>query len=160
MASIFDFLNGAIGNRNAGNAISKGTGEAIGRLDPYAQQGGQATSLIGNLLGLNGGTAGGEALSQFRDSTGYRDTLNAAQGGAATNAAAKGLLGSSGTGKVFQNNATQLAQGSFGDFLQKLMGQQQMGQAAATNQANIGFQGTQAKAENKSKAGIFGSLFG
>jgi len=108
------------------------------RFAPYAAQGVQSNNMIGSLLGLNGSTAGAEGLDQFRNATGYQDTMNAAMNGVTSNAAARGLLGSSGTGKVFQNNAAQLAQGSFGSFLQNLMGQQGVGMDAAGNQANIG----------------------
>lgn len=141
-----------------------------GNFQPYAQAGGQANSLVSSLLGLNpGDTSGAEGLSQFRNATGYRDTMNQALNGVSTNAAAKGLLGSSGTGKVFQNTAANLAQGSFGDFLSQLTGQQQMGMNAegaiadatlgpgGVNDSILGRAETMAKKKNSS---FLGKLFG
>lgn len=123
--------------------------EQIARFDPYAQAGQESTGLIRSLLGMDpSSTAGAEGLARFRDSTGYQDTLNAALGGAATNAAARGLLGSSGTGKVFQNTASQLAQGSFGDFLNRLMQQQGVGLSAAGTQAQVGSNLAQSTGQN------------
>jgi hypothetical protein len=95
----------------------------------------------GRELPTSGGTSdtsGAEALSRFRESTGYQDQLSAALGGTTANAAARGLLGSSGTGKTFQNNAAQIAQGSFGNFLNNLMGQQGVGLQATGSQAELG----------------------
>lgn len=148
-----------------GSALHGLKGQEQARFDPYATQGTQANSLIASLLGLGGGTGGAEALDKFRDSTGYRDTMNAALGGVTSNAAARGLLNSSGTGKTFQNTAAQIAQGSFGDFLQQLMGQQQVGLNAAGAQAelgaNLGANAAQATALSKGQTkGILGSLFG
>lgn len=168
MSILGDIFGGARANKQnkyLGTALNTLKGQEQARFDPFAQQGVQAGGLIGQLLGLQGGSAGAEGLAQFRDSTGYRDTLNAATNGVATNAAARGLLGSSGTGKAFQNNAAQLAQGSFGDFLSRLMGQQQMGFNAAGAQADLGAQlGTasaQSTAQSKgSGLGFLSSLFG
>ena len=135
------------------------------RFAPYAAQGVQSNNMIGSLLGLNGGTAGAEGLDQFRNATGYQDTMNAAMNGVTSNAAARGLLGSSGTGKVFQNNAAQLAQGSFGNFLQSLMGQQGVGMDASRQQAaigqNVGMPQAQAYAGSKGFTNnMIGSLIG
>lgn len=157
---LFDAIGIGLGAGKTGKNIELAAKNNIKRLDPYAAAGTGATDMIMSLLGLGGGTGGGEALNKFRESTGYKDQLSAALGGAGANAAARGLLNSSGTGKVFQNTAAQIAQGSFGDFLNQLLGQQQVGQNAATTQANIGFEGGTAAAQARSKGGIFGSLFG
>ena len=121
----------------ARTAITDQYGNATSRLDQYATLGADSTGFLRQLLGMDGGTAGGEALSRFRDSTGYRDTMNAALGGVTSNAAARGLLGSSGTGKVFQTTAANVAQGSFGDFLNRLLQQQQIGYGASKAQSAL-----------------------
>ena len=87
--------------------------------------------------GTEPGTAGAEALTRFRETTGYKDTLNAALGGISTNAAARGLLDSSGTGQIFQRTAADLARSSFGDFFDRLTGQQRVGMEAAGGLADI-----------------------
>jgi len=145
---------------------------ARGRFNPYAETGGRANTLVSSLLGTGtpGDTSGAEGLATFRNSTGYRDTMDQALGGVATNAAAKGLLDSSGTGKTFQREAGRIAQGSFGSFLDRLTQQQGMGLDAAGAQADIdGAQGsflnenilgkaeTMAKKKNSS---FLGKLFG
>lgn len=88
------------------------------------------------MLGRPGAT-GAEDLQRFRESTGFRDIQNRALRGVATNAAAKGLLGSTGTGERFQRTAGELASGSFQDFLKNLFGLQSGAQTAATNQAQL-----------------------
>lgn len=152
----------------ARGALTDQYGQASSRLDPYAAAGSDSTSFLRQLLGMDGGTAGGEALSHFRDSTGYKDTMNAALNGVGSNAAARGLLGSSGTGKVFQNTASQIAQGSFGDFLNQLLGQQQVGLTAAKGQSGIDMGLGDALAGNSVEKGntmsqkksFLGSIFG
>src|SRR5690554_6336176 len=70
--------------------------QAMGQFDalnPQIEQGQQASGLIAQMLGLQPGTQGAEALNQFRQSMGYQDTLNSALGGVTSNAAARGLLG-------------------------------------------------------------------
>lgn len=89
--------------------------------------------------GAGGGAPAGpgEALAQFRDSLGYRDTMNQALGGVTANRAARGLLGSSGAGQMFQRTAAGLANQTRGDFLDRLTGLSGQGQAAAGGQADI-----------------------
>lgn len=106
--------------------------QARGRFNPYAEQGLAANPLISSLLGMSeGDSSGGEGLARFRESTGYQDTLNQSLRGVGSNAAARGLMGSSGAGRAFQETAGRLAQGSFGDYFDRLLGQQQVGYNAA-----------------------------
>ena len=107
--------------------------QARGRFNPYAEQGLAANPLISSLLGMGeaGDSSGGEGLARFRESTGYQDTLNQSLRGVGANAAARGLMGSSGAGRAFQESAGRLAQGSFGDYFDRLLGQQQVGYNAA-----------------------------
>lgn len=107
--------------------------QARGRFNPYAEQGLAANPLISSLLGMGeaGDSSGGEGLARFRESTGYQDTLNQSLRGVGANAAARGLMGSSGAGRAFQESAGRLAQSSFGDYFDRLLGQQQVGYNAA-----------------------------
>ena len=85
--------------------------QARGRFNPYAEQGLAANPLISSLLGMSeGDSSGGEGLARFRESTGYQDTLNQSLRGVGANAAARGLMGSSGSGRAFQETAGRLAQ--------------------------------------------------
>lgn len=138
----------------------------------HYQTKGQSENRPGAMIGGSSGgsdTSGAEGLARFRESTGYKDTMNAALNGVTSNAAARGLLGSSGTGKIFQNTAATLAQGSFQDYLQNLMGQQNVGVNAAGQQSSqqaggatltAGLLGKSGEARAANKGGIFGSLFG
>lgn len=141
------------------------------RFQPYADTGGRANTLLSSLLGTGapGDTSGAEALSQFRNSTGFRDIMDQSLGGVGTNAAARGLLDSSGTGKTFQREAGRLAQGSFGNFLNQLTNQQGMGMNAEAGvaDATLGEGGVVenilGRAEtmaNKKKSSFLGKLFG
>ena len=175
-------LGGALGLGGSANKGVKRLGQGYmdaeaearkvaGRFQPYADTGGRANTLVSSLLGLGpaGDTSGAEALSTFRNSTGYRDAMTQATGGVATNAAAKGLLDSSGTGKVFQREAGRIAQDSFGGFLDRLTGQQQMGMNAENavadatlgpggiNESILGRAETMSKKKNSS---FLGKLFG
>lgn len=145
--------------------------KVAGRFQPYANTGGRANTLVSSLLGIGapGDTSGAEGLSQFRNSTGYRDIMDQSLGGVASNAAARGLLDSSGTGKTFQREAGRLAQGSFGNFLNQLTNQQNVGLSAegsiaeatlgegGINENIIGRAKTMAQKKNSS---FLGKLFG
>ena len=143
---------------------------ASDRFNPYAQAGSASTGLISSLLGLSpDDTSGAEGLSQFRNSTGYRDIMDQTMGGVATNAAARGLMDSSGTGKTFQREAGRIAQGSFGNFLDRLTQQQGVGMNAITNQADItmgdrginaGIIGRADTMSKKKNSSFLGKLFG
>lgn len=104
--------------------------------ETYGRDEGREMPMTGGVPGTSA-TAGGEGLARFREGLGYQDTLNQALGGIATNAAARGLLGSSGTGKAFQEGAARLAQGTYGNYLDQLLGQQALGANAAAQMGNI-----------------------
>lgn len=140
--------NQAMAYRRAMEGMQPSFTQATERFSPYAQQGAAANPLISSLLGMSqGDTSGGEGLARFRESLGYQDALNQALGGVGANAAARGLLGSSGTGRAFQSNAARLAQGTFGNYLDSLLGQQALGANAAGNMANIDLARGQAMAD-------------
>lgn len=126
-------------------------GVAEGR-DMGASQGGAA--------GGAGAGGVGEALQRFRESLGFRDTQNAALRGVGANAAARGLLGSSGTGNTFQRSAANLANQTYGGFLDRLTGVAGRGQQAASGQAGIdtGLGGALLNAQTAKGSGGKGSL--
>ena len=144
--------------------------QARGRFNPYAEQGLAANPLISSLLGMSqGDSSGGEGLARFRESTGYQDTLNQSLRGVGANAAARGLMGSSGSGRAFQETAGRLAQSSFGDYFDRLLGQQQvgynaagalgeldLGQGLAKQQALFGEHATRGKKKSSFLSKLFG----
>jgi hypothetical protein len=136
LGDIFSGFGAAKQNKTLSKQLAVANKTEQARLDPYAANGVGANGLISSILGLGkpGDTSGGEALNKFRESTGYQDTMNTALNGVTSNAAARGLLGSSGTGQIFQKTGAQIAQGSFGDYLSQLMDQQDVGMKAAGQQ--------------------------
>lgn len=134
------FIGGLIGGSGAKSGAKQGrqdVNQAVGRLDPFAAPGASATNALSSLLLGRPGATGGEGLQRFRESIGFNDAQNRSLRGVASNAAAKGLLGSSGTGERFQQTANELASSSFQDFLKNLFGLQSSAQAAATDQASL-----------------------
>lgn len=161
--------NQAMAYRRAMEGMQPSFAQAQERINPYAQQGAAANPLIASLLGMSSDTGGGEGLARFREGLGYQDTLNQALGGISANAAARGLLGSSGTGRAFQSNAARLAQGTFGNYLDSLLGQQQMGMNAAGAMSDIDLARGQAMADalykehatrGQKKSSFLSKLFG
>lgn len=125
----------------------------------HFQRFGQAEGRQAPLSGGGRSTAGAEGLSAFRNSSGFRDQFDTALQGVTSNAAARGVLNSSGTGQVFQREAANVADRSFGNFFNGLLGQQGVGLQGAGaqgqidgNAANIQFGGIQ-QAENLAAQG-------
>lgn len=122
----------------AGNALTAGEGKALGYLDPYLQSGGQANALYGDALGLNGLAAQQTFGQNYAASDPFRDQ----NAGMANEALMKVLnaRGLSGSGYAAEAVARQsLARGSedYQNYLSRLSGVRDSGQAAATNAASI-----------------------
>lgn len=137
MGDVVGGIIGGIGRKKAARQARADARAGVAKLEPFAQAGGDATGAIAQLLGLQGGTAAGEGLQRFRESIGFRDMNNRALRGVAASGAARGLLGSTGTGERFQRTAGELASGTLNDFMSQLFGLQNAGQSAATNQAQL-----------------------
>ena len=100
------------------------------RFNSDIAQGNQTDNIIAQLLGTAQGTGGAEALTRFREATGSQDNLQQSLRQVAAQGAASGTLGSSGTGRAFQDAAGSEAGGTFQAFLQQLLGQQEVGSNA------------------------------
>lgn len=134
------FIGGAfkgIGAKKAAKQQQKFAREGAAELEPFAEQGRGAAEFVSQLLGLGGGTGANEAMQRFRESTGFRDAMQASGRAVASNAAASRLLGSSGTGLTFQREADRLGRASFDDFFNRLFAAQQAGQGAASTRAGL-----------------------
>lgn len=137
MGGIIGGIIGGAGQKKAAKQQRTDIQGAAAGLNPYAQPGIAANNALSGALGLGGGTEAGEGLQRFRESLGFRDMQNRALRGVAASGAARGLLGSTGTGERFQRTAGELASGTFNDFLNNLFRVQSQGQTAATNQAEL-----------------------
>jgi len=128
-------------------------GQGLGFLNPYMQRGAQAENQLAASMGLGGGQPGvagapqgaGEAqqsaVNKFQASPGYQFALQQGLQGIQQNAAARGLLGSTGTARQMQNYAQQMANQEYGQYQNRLGALAQGGQQAA-GQAFQGALGT------------------
>lgn len=81
-----------------------------------------AMDYISSLLGMGDPAKGQQALSQWQNSTGYQNTLDAGTRAITNNGAARGLLRSGATGKAITNFGQQAATSSFNSLIQSLLG--------------------------------------
>lgn len=123
------------GYAQAGDVARAGMGEAIGRLDPYSQQGGQAFDLYNRAL--MGGEGAADAFSTFREGTGYNFLQDEMARATQRQFAGQGKAGSGNVLAALQERSAGLASQSFNDYMSQLMGSAQMGQQAATTQAGM-----------------------
>lgn len=105
--------------------------QAAGQFQPWQQTGTAANSMVANALGLNGADGAAAATDAFQAGPGYGWTLdNAIQG--ANRAAAAGGMGASGNALIAaQDRAAQVANQSWGSWLDRLIGQSGQGLQAA-----------------------------
>lgn len=117
---------------------------------PYLQQalggtvsqGTDAGSMLGNLLGINGGPAQTQGFQNFRDSTGYQFGKQQGMDSITGNAATQGLLNSGGTLKALDTYGQNYANTQYGNYtgqLQNLLnsGLQGSGVIAGAGQQSI-----------------------
>lgn len=110
-----------------------------GIYDPYRTGGTAAQNQVYRLLGLQGGDAQTEAYGQFRSDPGYQFQLEQGIGAIDKSAAARGNLNSGATLKALQGYGQGMADQSYGNYLQRLMGLGQQGlQATGATASTIG----------------------
>lgn len=160
IAGIGGGLLGAAGSIIGGNKQSKATQQAAdisaqnnaanlrfaeqaraqnaAALQPYMNIGQQVNPLIAQLLGYGGNPAQAQAgLNTFRNATGFQDQMLQGQRAVNTNAATSGLLNSGATLQALQERGQNMAAGSFGNYLNALIGQQGTGLNAAGSLAGV-----------------------
>lgn len=125
--------------------------------DPYRTGGTAAQNQVYRLLGLQGADAQNEAYGQFRTDPGYQFQLDQGIGAIDKSAAARGNLNSGATLKALQQYGQGMADQSYGNYLQRLMGLGQQGlQATGATASTIG-QGLQNQfGANYGSAGTIG----
>lgn len=108
-------------------------------LTPTVNTGANATSLLSQLLGVNGPSAAGNtALNNFQASSGFQNQLDQGTKAITNNAATAGLLNSGATLKGLDTYGQGLAQQSFNNYLSQLTGVGTQGQQAASTLASSG----------------------
>lgn len=144
--SLFGDIAGVFGAENAEDA-QFGAGQqaaaiqearyqqARKQLQPYLRSGRGANEIISRLFGLNGEPAD---LSAFQASPGYQFRLQQGQDALESSAAARGGLFSGATGQALTDFGQQSASQEFDNYVNRLFGMSQQGNATATNLGNLG----------------------
>lgn len=127
-------------NNAANNELARETyAKNEAALSPYTGIGNQVNPIIASLLGYGGDPSQAQdGLNTFRNATGFQDQLYQGMRSVTNNAATSGLLGSGATLKALQENGTNLANNSFTQYLNALLGQQGVGASAASALAGVG----------------------
>lgn len=155
------------GSKQSSNQSSVSNNQAF----PYLQtalggsigQGGQAGSMLGNLLGINGGPAQTQGFQNFRDSTGYQFGKQQGLDSITGNAATQGLLNSGGTMKAMDTFGQNYANTQYGNYtgqLQNLVnsGMQGAGVLAGAGQQSMSSGSSKGSSNTGGMGGAIGSL--
>lgn len=135
-------------------------------LNPSINQGVQANTAIGNLLGLNGQQGFDEGFQNYLDSSGYNFVLNNGLDAVLNNSAASGLLNSGATAKRLEGFRSDINQNFFGSYLDRLFGLNSTGNNAAnivtgaggiSNSSSIG-NSNSTSSSNPGFSGAIGSI--
>lgn len=113
-----------------------------------------------------GGSAGDAAFNDYKDSTGFRSTLDSGSQAITNNRAASGLLGSGSTLRRLSQFGQEANQKYLGDYITRLLGLGSAGLQAgglvtgAGQVGNSNSQGTSNSSGNSSSTGGFAALLG
>ena len=147
-------------------ALNRGTDAAIAAFSPYSQAGGQANTMYGNALGLNGL----QAQKDFGANYASNDPFRAQNSGFATDDLmrslnARGLSGSGYAASAVADQSLRRGSQDYQNYLTRLQGQQGQGFQAAGQVA--GYQANRGNAlaglntgYGNSQAGIYGQQAG
>lgn len=151
-----------------GGSKSSQSSSSSNQAYPYIQQqfggqvrgGLQAGDQIRAILGLGGDSAAAsQAFQNYKNSTGYQTNLDAGSRAVTDNAASRGLLGSGSTLQALTNYGTNLNNQYYNNYLQNLLGQQTMGNAAGSLIAGSG-QKYSSTGSSSQKPGLGGFIGG
>ncbi len=128
---------------------------------PVASQGVGASSMLANLLGVNGGPAQTQGFDNWRNSTGYKFGMDQGREAITGSAAAKGLLNSGSAAKALTRYGSDYASTKYNDYLSQLLGLGNMGLQAGNTVSNAGnvSQGQSTSRSSEAKGG-FGGVVG
>jgi hypothetical protein len=114
-------VNAAVGTVQGSNA----------NYQPYATNGGAASGMLSNALGLNGTAGNAAATSAFQQAPGYQYQLDQSTGAAQRAAAASGMNASGNTLSAVSQLGSNLANQGYNTWLQNLQGVGSQGLSAA-----------------------------
>lgn len=120
---------------------------------PYMDQGRNAFSALGNVMGMGGPGASANMLAGLRNYPGYQWALEQGNQGLDRTAAAKGLLLSGGQLKDAMGYNQGMADQLFGTYYNQMAGMAQLGENAAAQTGNAGTSAAQAAGSGYMAAG-------
>jgi hypothetical protein len=131
---------GTAANTNALSAeqkqdLTSARDTAVSNLQPYTTSGAGAQNKLSDLLGLNGQDAATKAMSTFQTDPGYGFQVQQGLKAIDQGAAARGMLNSGSTVQAEQTFGNNLADQSFGTYINRLSGLASQG-LTATNYAD------------------------
>jgi hypothetical protein len=157
---------GLVGSALAGGKAGAGAAQSQQILSqqrndllPYTQAGYPTLQAQQDLLGLNGPDAAATAMGNFQQSPGYQWQLQQGLRAVDAGAAAKGMLRSGATIKGEETYGQGLANQSFSDYYNRLMGISTLGEnAAAGGASTANTAGALAQGAGNTQASIYGNL--
>lgn len=138
------------GNQQA-NAVKGAASQARQDLQPFTTAGTNALGVVGDISGANGPDAATAAMGNFFTSPGYQFRLDEGLRNINQGAAAQGAFRSGATVKAEDAYSQGLASDEFSNYYNRLFNLSQMGEKAASGQADV------AQAQGKQLASIFGN---
>jgi len=105
--------------------------------NPYIQLGTKTTSAMGDQLGLNGTAAQQTAFNNYAMSPGQAFLQAQGEKALLRNSAATGTLGGGGTRAALQDRAQQFAMTDYGNYWNRLQGQQALGLNSLNNMEQL-----------------------
>ena len=106
-------------------------GQANAQMQPYIQQGQQASNLYANLNGVNGADQARQAWGGFQAPPGFQEATDYAGRQTQNSAAARGSMYSGNTLKALYDQSAGMRYGAQNDWLNRLQGMGQQGYAAS-----------------------------
>jgi hypothetical protein len=128
--------NARQGYDSANQILKTGQAQSQGYIDPYLQSGGQANTMYGNALGLNGSQAQRDFGQNYAASDPFRQqNMDMANEGLMRSLNARGMSGSGYAGEAVARQSLERGSTDYQNYLSRLQGLQgqgaQMGQFAA-----------------------------
>ena len=125
--------------RSENNAIqAQIRGENIARLDPYQQQGMQASNAMNALLGFGDATQANQAFDRFQNSSGYQFRKDEGMNALASQYRGRGVSQSGAADRELIKFGQNFGSNEFGRYMGYLGNQQGVGLSAASALAGVG----------------------
>jgi hypothetical protein len=149
------------GSKKKEQSTSETGNRAFDSLSPtllgQSQLGASSGNFLAQLLGLQGGSEGANAMSQFKDSSAYDFLQSEGSNAVSQNNAAKGLLASGATARGITDRATNMANTFQTDYLDRLFGLGTQGNQSASILSDAGrYSKGQSTSSASEKPGMFG----